>query len=64
MKLPRDLLGPELIRLLDKLGYVATRQGDDFARDFGAYSVRFDGKPLAIREGLDVASNVKLIRRC
>lgn len=48
--------------LFDRL--TVTRQGDDVARDFGAYSVRFDGKPVAIGDELDVASNVKLIRRC
>lgn len=32
MKLPRDLSGPELIRLLGKLGYVVTRQSGSHVR--------------------------------
>ncbi|MHB1359839.1 MAG: type II toxin-antitoxin system HicA family toxin [Rhodocyclaceae bacterium] len=32
MKLPRDLSGPDLIRLLAKLGYAATRQAGSHVR--------------------------------
>lgn len=32
MKIPRDLSGPMLIRLLGKLGYVATRQAGSHVR--------------------------------
>lgn len=32
MKLPRDLSGPDLIRLLVKLGYTTTRQGGRHVR--------------------------------
>ncbi|MDP2169565.1 MAG: type II toxin-antitoxin system HicA family toxin [Rhodocyclaceae bacterium] len=32
MKLPRDLSGPDLIRLLAKLGYTATRQVGSYVR--------------------------------
>jgi hypothetical protein len=33
-------------------------------RDFGAYSVTFYGRELAVGEALDAATGVKLIRRC
>jgi CRISPR-associated protein Csd2 len=33
-------------------------------RDFGAYSVRFDGRSLAVGERTDAAPGVTLIRRC
>jgi predicted RNA binding protein YcfA (HicA-like mRNA interferase family) len=32
MRLPRDLSGPELVRRLGKLGYVATRQSGSHVR--------------------------------
>jgi predicted RNA binding protein YcfA (HicA-like mRNA interferase family) len=32
MRLPRDLSGPDLIRALSKLGYVATRQSGSHVR--------------------------------
>ena len=32
MRIPRDLSGPDLIRALGKLGYVATRQSGSHAR--------------------------------
>jgi CRISPR-associated protein Csd2 len=48
--------------LFDRLTVV--RNGDDVARDFGAYTVLFDGQPVAVGQELDAASNVKLIRRC
>jgi hypothetical protein len=34
------------------------------ARDFGAYSVTFDGKALGIGETLEPAPGVTLTRRC
>jgi CRISPR-associated protein Csd2 len=34
------------------------------AREFSAYSVLFDGQPVAVGQELEVALNVKLIRRC
>lgn len=40
------------------------RQGDGVARDFGAYSVRFDGQEMAVGQELAAASGVTLIRRC
>jgi CRISPR-associated protein Csd2 len=45
---------------------IAGRAGDSGApaRDFGAYSVTFDGKALAIGETIDAAPGVKLTRRC
>lgn len=38
------------------------RQGDGVARDFAAYSVLFDGKPIAVGETIDVAPGVRLRR--
>jgi CRISPR-associated protein Csd2 len=38
------------------------RQGDGVARDFAAYSVLFDGKPIATGEAIDVAPGVRLRR--
>ena len=41
------------------------RNGDDVARDFGAYSVLFDGQPVAGGEHkIADQPNVTLIRRC
>ena len=42
------------------------RQGDNAApaRDFGAYSVAFDGRALAVGESLEAAPGVTLHRRC
>lgn len=48
--------------LFDRL--TVTRKGDDAARDFGAYSVLFDGQPVAVGQALEVVPNVTLIRRC
>lgn len=49
--------------LFDRL--TVTRNGDDVARDFGAYSVLFDGEPVAVGEhGISDLPNVTLIRRC
>ncbi len=49
--------------LFDRL--TVARQTDDVPRDFGAYSVLFDGQPIAIGEH-EIAGlpNVTLIRRC
>jgi len=49
--------------LFDRL--TVKRQSDDVARDFGAYSVLFDGQPVAVGEHKIVDQpNVTLIRRC
>ncbi len=49
--------------LFDRL--TVERQGDDVARDFGAYSVLFDGQPVAVGEHkIADQPNVTLIRRC
>lgn len=41
------------------------RDGDDVARDFGAYSVLFDGQPVPVGEHVIAGQpNVTLIRRC
>jgi CRISPR-associated protein Csd2 len=48
--------------LFDKL--TVLRQGDDVARDFGAYSVRYDGQDVAVGQELAAAPGVTLIRRC
>ena len=48
--------------LFDRL--TVERQGDDVARDFGAYSVRFDGREVAVDQELVAAPGVTLIRRC
>lgn len=48
--------------LFDRL--TVQRNGDDVAREFGAYSVLFDGQPVAVGQDLEAAPNVKLIRRC
>ena len=49
--------------LFDRL--TVEKQGDDVARDFGAYSVRFDGQPVAVGEHIIAdLPNVTLIRRC
>ena len=48
--------------LFDRL--TATMQSDDVARDFGAYSITFDGKPVAVGEEISVSEGVTLIRRC
>ncbi len=49
--------------LFDRL--TVARTGDDVARDFGAYSVLFDGQPVQVGEhAIAGQPNVTLIRRC
>jgi CRISPR-associated protein Csd2 len=50
--------------LFDRLA--VNRAGDATApaREFGAYSVAFDGRPLAIGESIEAAPGVTLTRRC
>lgn len=49
--------------LFDRL--TVARTGDDVARGFGAYSVLFDGQPVAVGEHkIANQPNVTLIRRC
>jgi CRISPR-associated protein Csd2 len=50
--------------LFDRL--TVSRSGDQNtpARDFGAYSVSFDGKALSVGQTIDAAPGVKLTRRC
>lgn len=49
--------------LFDRL--TVQRNGDDVARDFGAYSILFDGQPVAVGEHkIADQPNVTLIRRC
>ena len=49
--------------LFDRL--TVQRNGDDVARDFGAYSVLFDGQPVVVGEHAVVDQpNVTLIRMC
>lgn len=50
--------------LFDRL--VVNRVGDAIApaREFGAYSVAFEGRPLAIGESIAAAPGVTLTRRC
>ena len=49
--------------LFDRLA--VARTGDDVARDFGAYSVLFDGQPVPVGEhAIAGQPNVTLIRRC
>jgi CRISPR-associated protein Csd2 len=49
--------------LFDRLT-VLPAKANGVARDFSAYSVLFDGQPVAVGQELDAAPNVKLIRRC
>ena len=50
--------------LFDRLAVGRGGDAASPARDFGAYSVAFDGRPLAIGESLAVAAGVTLTRRC
>ncbi|ODU07850.1 MAG: type I-C CRISPR-associated protein Cas7/Csd2 [Rubrivivax sp. SCN 71-131] len=50
--------------LFDRLVVGRRGDGDEPVRDFGAYSVRFDGRELAIGELAEAGGGVRLIRRC
>lgn len=50
--------------LFDRLQVARADGGDTPARDFGAYSVTFDGRALAVGERLEAAPGVNLTRRC
>jgi CRISPR-associated protein Csd2 len=50
--------------LFDRLAIVRTGDAAAPARDFGAYSVAFDGRALAIGESVAAAQGVTLTRRC
>lgn len=50
--------------LFDQLKVVRADPGGAPARDFGAYSVAFDGRALAPGDSLQVGSGVTLTRRC
>jgi CRISPR-associated protein Csd2 len=48
--------------LFDRL--TVERQGDEVARSFAAYAVRFDGGEVAVAQATTVAPGVGLVRRC
>lgn len=50
--------------LFDRLQIARADGGVSPARDFGAYSVAFDGRTLAPGESLEAANGVTLTRRC
>jgi CRISPR-associated protein Csd2 len=50
--------------LFDRLAISRNGDANAPARDFGAYSVSFDGKALGIGEMIEAAPGVKLTRRC
>jgi CRISPR-associated protein Csd2 len=50
--------------LFDRLAVGRSAAATGPARDFGAYSVTFDGRSLAIGERIEAAPGVTLIRRC
>lgn len=50
--------------LFDRLAIAHTGDAAAPARDFGAYSVAFDGRALAIGESVAAAQGVTLTRRC
>lgn len=50
--------------LFDRLVVQRAAGADGPARDFGAYSVTFDGRGLAIGERIEAAQGVTLTRRC
>jgi CRISPR-associated protein Csd2 len=50
--------------LFDRLVVARSAHTAGPARDFGAYSVTFDGRSLAIGERLEAAPGVTLTRRC
>jgi CRISPR-associated protein Csd2 len=50
--------------LFDRLVVQRKADADGPARDFGAYSVTFDGRSLALGERIEAAPGVTLHRRC
>ena len=50
--------------LFDRLAIGRTGDAAAPAREFGAYSVTFDGRPLAVDESIRAAPGVTLTRRC
>ena len=50
--------------LFDRLVVARASGGDGPARDFGAYSVGFDGRAVAAGDTVDLGHGVRLIRRC
>lgn len=50
--------------LFDRLAVTRSSGADEPARDFGAYSVLFDGRALAVGARAQAAAGVTLIRRC
>jgi CRISPR-associated protein Csd2 len=50
--------------LSDRLTVARQGDADAPARDFGAYSVSFDGKVVGVGESVEAAPGVKLIRSC
>ncbi|GAB4472672.1 MAG: type I-C CRISPR-associated protein Cas7/Csd2 [Burkholderiaceae bacterium] len=50
--------------LFDRLSVRRNGHTDEPARDFGAYSVLFDGQPLAVGASVQAAPGVTLTRRC
>lgn len=50
--------------LFDRLAIARQGDGDAPARDFGAYSVSFNGKALSVGETIEAAPGVRLTRRC
>jgi CRISPR-associated protein Csd2 len=50
--------------LFDRLAISHKGDANTPARDFGAYSVSFDGKALGVGETIEAAPGVKLTRRC
>jgi len=50
--------------LFDRVLVAPTRGAATPAREFGAYSITFDGKALSVGQTLEAAPGVKLYRRC
>jgi CRISPR-associated protein Csd2 len=50
--------------LFDRLQVTRVGASDTPARDFGAYSVTFDGRVLGSGESLEPSAGVRLLRRC
>jgi CRISPR-associated protein Csd2 len=43
---------------------VGLKEPGSLARDFGAYSVKFDGRPIEVGASIQAAPGVTLTRRC